>query len=987
MVEKHSFLKKTLHSKAFCCIILIGVILLLNSVLVSSAQFDNRKSFDSEIGTYGKVEIRNWFGLTSLEDIELKTNTEICNGNNCEATHEIIMYSKGKLIDDVRFYDLKDNNTITKIESYKIQYKLNGKWIDYNYEEVEKGTYEVRLIGELNPFQKVDWQIKSQGMWIEEWAVWTSGLNVGIKAAFNFDVGTGSSLPNVNESSIHNGTLHNMEEADWVTGLLDKALSFGGTDEWIGNFSEPTNITDWSENYTISVWLKPTNTELSYTLSSMTSSDNAGEFMLRQQADGTFQFVSQLGSHTANHVSTTSTYPTTSWTNILIQSYSNGTMRIYNNGTLEDETVSLYGSWGTTGETALTFGRAAGEPEYYTGLMDEINIWDRILTDTEITQLYNEGGGITYAATGTTTVSVNLISPIDSLSTTLTLFNFTSNASITLGNLTNATLSVFNSSTAYFGTNFTTINGTENTTRFSLDGFNPGNYIWNVEYCGTNTTDTFCSSATTNRTFLISSFTENSQTINANSTETKIETFAINITYDDSIYTLGTGILNYNGTNYLGTSTKVGSNTIFTRSLTVPSFSSNQTIPFNWKFSFTGLTGTFISNSSLKNQSVQVLNASRYNIPYTTPFINFTIYDEKTLAVLNSTFSSTFSYGVNYTTETVSHQDISGLNSTFSFAFDPSTLSYLISGDLEYSAPLYVTKLYSLPEQRINATTTQIDLYLLNSSISTSFIIKVRDSSYSSVPNAIVHTQRYYPSTNTWLTVEVLTTNSEGKALGHFTTEDVNYRFLVYVGNSLVLTSTPTKIYCEATPCTITLTIPSGAGGYETYGNLTDFDYTLSYSKTTEDFTYSYVDTDTTANGGTLKVIYTNLGNASETTVCDTYNAATTAIITCDITGLKNGTYVAFAYNNRTTGSLVNTLVISKVRNIVAEVGVDGVLWAVFFLMSIVMLGLFKPAIAITFAVVGLVMISLLGLISIPWIALVSIILLALIILWEMRTV
>jgi len=54
---------------------------------------------------------------------------------------------------------------------------------------------------------------------------------------------------------------------------------------------------------------------------------------------------------------------------------------------------------------------------YWSGLIDEIGIWSRVLTADEITALYNEGTGITYpfgteeeeTATTTTSTSTNAI--------------------------------------------------------------------------------------------------------------------------------------------------------------------------------------------------------------------------------------------------------------------------------------------------------------------------------------------------------------------------------------------------------------------------------------------------------------------------------------------------------------------------------------------------------------------------------------------------
>ena len=49
--------------------------------------------------------------------------------------------------------------------------------------------------------------------------------------------------------------------------------------------------------------------------------------------------------------------------------------------------------------TNLSLGSRLGtttSPEEFDGIMDEVGIWNRVLSDSEITELYNGGAGLTY---------------------------------------------------------------------------------------------------------------------------------------------------------------------------------------------------------------------------------------------------------------------------------------------------------------------------------------------------------------------------------------------------------------------------------------------------------------------------------------------------------------------------------------------------------------------------------------------------------------
>ena len=104
---------------------------------ISAFTFDNIKSFDSKVGDYGKIEIRNsvlglkWFQLDKIAELELKENTDTC-GSSCSAETEIVMYQRGSLIDDVKFMTLQEDESWIKqdIRSYQFYIKTDEKEID-----------------------------------------------------------------------------------------------------------------------------------------------------------------------------------------------------------------------------------------------------------------------------------------------------------------------------------------------------------------------------------------------------------------------------------------------------------------------------------------------------------------------------------------------------------------------------------------------------------------------------------------------------------------------------------------------------------------------------------------------------------------------------------------------------------------------------------------------------------------------------------------
>jgi hypothetical protein len=68
---------------------------------------------------------------------------------------------------------------------------------------------------------------------------------------------------------------------------------------------------------------------------------------------------------------------------------------MYLNGTLTDTFTGI--SWTDAAGTCTTqIGSIYGTVYYFNGKIDEIGAWTRLLTSTEITELYNLGAGKQY---------------------------------------------------------------------------------------------------------------------------------------------------------------------------------------------------------------------------------------------------------------------------------------------------------------------------------------------------------------------------------------------------------------------------------------------------------------------------------------------------------------------------------------------------------------------------------------------------------------
>ena len=176
---------------------------------------------------------------------------------------------------------------------------------------------------------------------------------------------------------------------------------------------------------------------------------------------------------------TNSTIPLSNWIYIT-GTYDGNVMKIFVNGVL-DNSLSISGSISSF-NTNLNFGRWApgvpNNPQYLNGFIDDIGIWNRALTEQEITNLYNANQCITnITVTDTLIINVGQLSFNDPVTwannITIAPNPASSQININFNNITNlngGTLKVINSLGQEVATTPITTSGTNSTMQLATWG-------------------------------------------------------------------------------------------------------------------------------------------------------------------------------------------------------------------------------------------------------------------------------------------------------------------------------------------------------------------------------------------------------------------------------------------------------------------------------------------------------------------------------------
>lgn len=795
-------------------------------------------------------------------------------------------------------------------------------------------------------------------------ASWSDELNNNLISYWNMESTDGE---NVTDTTGTGHDLYGNSSMNYKSGLIGNSANFSG-----GYLNTSASDFDFGDSeFTVNFWVNASETDKVYQIIGTLGTGNAGWGFVTTDPDGDLFYISSTNQ--IKMVVAGQGLTANGWDMITIRRNSTN-MSLWYNG----NEVQVNRTYTVNSGNPLVVGATGDKSQAFDGELDEIGIWNRSLTDSEITQLYNSGSGLEYDG-----VNVTLNNPTNNTLKFLgSTINFNCSAKSKYSNIDNITLYIDGVS------NYTFSDGTSNYSElyYSMDTYDfggAGNHNWT---CISYNNQSQYNLQIGNFTFNISYLSENSQDYNVTTYETSSEDFVINISYDSSVYTLSSAELFYNGTGYLGSKEGTGNTILFRRNIDVPTITDTINMSFYWQIALTNSTGTYHFNSTIQNQTVSNVSFGSCGGGSNVIVLNFTALDEENLSRISGyDFKGTFEYyiGGSSIMKNVSIDSSDIMEQTLCINYNTT---YYLTGIVEYTANYtsYVTRNYYFENYSINNVTQNISLYLLNSSDSTSFILEVVDQNQQSVEGALVYTQRYYPGTGEYKTVQIAKTDENGKSIGFFKTETVDYRFLIERDTETELITSKQKVVPEDTPYTLTFTIGAALDSpWIDFDDLDNLEYSLYHNTTTNITHFEYTDASGNFEQGRL-LVKEVMNNQSDIVICNVTSTSSSASLTCDLSSLS-GNFVAYGMITRSGTESTISVIWTAITTIVEIIGKEGLFLAFFIILTAGCAFFWHPIAGIIGINVSVIFVNMIGLVDWSALYIFGMIAISIILIWTIK--
>jgi hypothetical protein len=433
----------------------------------------------------------------------------------------------------------------------------------------------------------------------------------------------------------------------------------------------------------------------------------------------------------------------------------------------------------------------------------------------------------------------------------------------------------------------------------------------------------------------------------------------------------------FNNTAYTPT---LVSGTTYTYSATLPNVLTTTSIPYYYS-AYLLIDGVVYNYSSpVGYVTTNTVNISDCSIG--TQALRFDVYNEENpLSSVYTNFYGTFKVYSSYP-NTFSTYNVTGAgNRTHFVCIYPAIASgVIIDADIRYDneSYYYPPRYYFMRNAVIDNVTDQINLYILNSTYATNIQFMVINSNNIPQADILVNVQRFYESEGVYRSVAMGMTADDGYTNIRLRPYDIYYRPIVSRNGTVLRTFTPIVLTTVQNILTISEDLVSGYWKYNK-----NIMHSCGFNNVTNILQCDAV--VTTGESLLFKMEAWEILPVSTDTICLKEATGSAVTLLCDLGNMTGRKFTAkFWAVMDTNHDLLDEL--SWDLDITGMFGVYGLLFMAMFIMAMVMVSLFNPAVALIACLIGIMIGLSMNLMTISNPAIISLILVIIIGLYKVRS-
>ena len=191
----------------------------------------------------------------------------------------------------------------------------------------------------------------------------------------------------------------------YTTGKLGQAFNFDGTDDYIETGNTSTLNFERTDRFSVGVWVKTATTQTGREiLGNGAYSQNGWSVINIDTNQVRFALANSSSNRVVIDANPPASYYAGSWTYIVFTydgtSLASGVISYMNGGLVTQDTVSDTLSASILTANSFRIGYGYHTSNIFNGLIDDVRIYNRVLSAAEIKQLYRLGGGVINASSG-----------------------------------------------------------------------------------------------------------------------------------------------------------------------------------------------------------------------------------------------------------------------------------------------------------------------------------------------------------------------------------------------------------------------------------------------------------------------------------------------------------------------------------------------------------------------------------------------------------